>query len=231
MLKVLSIGDKVDIRSMKADLDEDRRNTYLSQIVDIVNSTQVKITMPTLGTKIVPLETGRRFECIFYTQKGLYKGEFVVEERFKEGNLPVLLLEIRTPMKKVQRREYYRYDCTLPLKYRFANRNEKIPREKISELEWKDGVILDLSGGGMRFVVTESIPKDSFLQFNLVLEIREQYKAFYIYGEVISCKTKTNNVRLHECRVQFIRMSEPERDQIIAYIFTEERKRLNMNES
>lgn len=229
MLKALAIGNKVDIRSMKTVSDETRKSIYLSQVIDIVNSTQLIITMPSQGTKIVPLDLEQRYECTYYTAKGLFQGEFVVKERYKEGNLPVILLEIRTPLKKVQRREYYRYDCTLPMKYRFASLDERIPRENLHELEWKDGVILDLSGGGIRFVVTDSVPKDCMLQFNLVLEIQEQYKAFYIYGEVISSKVKNNNVRLRECRAQFVKLSEPERDQIISYIFEQERKKLNSN--
>jgi hypothetical protein len=82
----------------------------------------------------------------------------------------------------------------------------------------------------MRFVVQEDhIEKDAFMQFHLVLEVKGEYKPVYVYGEVISSKVKPNNIRLRECRVQFVRMSEPDQNLVVAYIFEEERKKLNVN--
>ena len=147
MLSGLNIGDKVDVVDIKEPKNGERKSVYLSQIVDIENSTQLKILMPTLGTRVVPLEVNKRYNCTYYTSKGLYAGDFVVVERMRENNMPVLKLEIRTPLKKVQRREYYRYDCMLPMKYRIAEKDEKYTLEQMKELEWKGGVVVDLSGG------------------------------------------------------------------------------------
>ncbi len=225
MLDGLNIGDKVDIVSANSVKESERKSVYLSQIVDIENSTQLKIMMPTLGTRVVPLEVNKRFTCTYYTSKGLYAGDFVVIERLREGSMPVLKLEVRTPLKKVQRREYYRYDCMLPMKYRIANKDEKITEEQLKDLEWFDGVVVDLSGGGMRFVVPGSLPKDSYVQFKLVLEIKGEYKEFYLYGDIISSRTSPNNPRVLECRTQFSTITEAERDKIVGYIFEQERKK------
>ncbi|MCR4716928.1 MAG: PilZ domain-containing protein [Lachnospiraceae bacterium] len=227
MLAGLNVGDKVDIVSTQPVKEGERKPVYLSQIVDIENSTQLKIIMPTLGTRVVPLEANKRFNCTFYTSKGLYAGDFVVIERSRDGSMPVIKLEIRTALKKVQRREYYRYDCMLPMKYRIANKDEKISLEELKELQWFDGVVVDLSGGGMRFVVPASIPKDAYAQFKLVLEIKGAYKEFYLYGDIISARVSPNNNRVFECRTQFMKITEAERDQIIGYIFEQERKKRN----
>ena len=225
MLSGLNIGDKVDIVDTKEPRSGERKSVYLSQIVDIVSSTQLKILMPTLGTRVVPLEVNKRFNCTYYTSKGLYAGDFVVIERTRENNMPVLKLEIRTPLKKVQRREYYRYDCMLPMKYREAEVDEKYTIEQMKELEWRDGVVVDLSGGGMRFVVPTGVLKDSYMQFKLVLEIKDNYREFYLYGDIISARPSPNNPRVFECRTQFKKISEVERDLIIGYIFEQERKK------
>ena len=227
MLSLLEIGNKVDICDLRQTKEETRK-VYFSQVVDIKNSTQLSITVPTLGTKQIALEKGQRYRCDYYTSKGLLSGEFVVLDRLKEGNLPIIVLEIRTPLKKIQRREFYRYDCTLPIKCRIADENEKIPREELKNLEWMDGVALDLSGGGIRFVLPQRIEKNSYAQCKLVLEIREEYREFYIYGEIVNCRVVPNNVRLHECRMQFAKLTEAEQDEIISYIFTEERKKRNV---
>lgn len=225
MLDKLSIGDKIDIFDVFVNSDGEQKKAYYSQIMDKVNSTQLLITMPTQGTKMIPLDKGKRYRCEFYTEKGLFSGDFVVIERRREGNIPVIVLEIRTTLKKVQRREFYRLDCTLPMKYRTAEKDETIAREQLRDMQWQDGVVLDISGGGLRFAISGALEVGSYIQCKLVLEVHGNYKEFFIYGEVISCKNRPNHVRLHECRIKFYKLSEAESDQIVSFIFTEERKK------
>lgn len=225
MLDRISIGDKVDIYDIVVNREGEQKKAYYSQVMEKINSIQLIITMPTQGTKIVPLDKGKRYSCEYYTENGLFSGDFVVVERKREGNIPVIVLEIRTPLKKVQRREFYRLDCSLPMKYRLAEKNETIAKEQLRDLQWQDGVVLDISGGGLRFAIPRNIEKYSYVQCKLVLEVRGNYKEFYIYGQVISCKNRQNNVRLHECRIKFYKLPEAERDQIISYIFAEQRKK------
>lgn len=227
MLEKITIGDKIDIFDTFTNTEGEHKKAYYSQVMDKLNSTQLIITMPTQGTKIVPLDTGKRYRCEYYTERGLFSGDFVVKERKREGNVPVIILEIRTPLKKVQRREFYRFDCTLPMKYRIAEKDETIAKEQLWDMQWQDGVALDISGGGLRFAISEALEKGSYVQCKLVLEVHGNYKEFFIYGEVITCKTRPNNVRLHECRIKFYKLSEAESDQIVSFIFTEERKKRN----
>ena len=227
MLKILSIGDKIDIRKIKDGDAQLQKDFYCSQLVEIQDSVRIKITMPTIGTNLVPLAPGTVYDCVFYTSQGLRQGLFQVISRFKEGNLPVIVMELKSTLKKVQRREFYRMECTLPLKYRIADKEEKIEKEQLRDLEWKNGVILDLSGGGMRFVVEEPIKKDDFIQFKIILSVKEEYRELYIYGDIVHSRTKENNVRLHECRTRFNKISEVDQECIVAYIFESERKKLN----
>ena len=227
MLKILSIGDKIDIRKITEDEEQLQSEFYCSQLIEIQDEIQIKITMPTIGTNLVPLTPGMMYDCVFYTSQGLRQGLFQVISRFKEGNLPIIIMEIKSSLRKVQRREFYRMECTLPLKYRIADKREKIPKERFRDLEWKNGVVLDLSGGGMRFVVEEPIKNDDFLQFKMVLSVKEEYRELYIYGDVVHSKTKENNIRLHECRTQFNRISEADQDYIVSYVFETERKKRN----
>ena len=219
------MGDKIDIRKITEGEAQLKNDFYCSQLIEILDAIRIKITMPTIGTSLVPLTPGMMYDCVFYTSQGLRQGLFQVVTRFKEGNLPVIIMELKSSLRKVQRREFYRMDCTLPLKYRIADKEEKIPKEFFRDLEWKNGVILDLSGGGMRFVVEEPIKKDDFLHFKMVLSVKEEYRELYIYGDVVHSKTKENNIRLHECRTQFNRISEVDQDYIVSYIFEKERKK------
>ena len=221
------MGDKIDIRKIKEGEAQLSDDFYCSQLVEIQDAVRIKITMPTSGTALVPLTPGKLYDCVFYTSQGLRQGLFQVVTRFKEGNLPVIVMEMKSSLRKVQRREFFRMECTLPLKYRIASPDETIPKELLIDQEWKNGVVLDLSGGGMRFVVEENIKKDELVQFKLVLAVKEQYRELYIYGDVIHSKTKENNIRLHECRTRFNKISESDQDYIVAYIFEKERKKRN----
>ena len=228
VLEVLSIGDKIDIKKRREDTLQVHRDIYCSQLIELENDTTLKITMPTLGTNLILLTQGVQYECIFYTQKGLQEGIFEVTERKKEGNLPIVMLEARSGLTKVQRREFYRLQCTLPLKYRIAKKDEKIPKEKITDLEWNDGVVLDLSGGGLRFVTKDKIAQNQYVQIKLIVSVKDEYRELYIYGEIINNRAVRNNVRLREYRVQFDNIAEVDQDSIVAYIFEEERKKITI---
>lgn len=229
MLEILDVGDKVDIRRIRRASEDERVPVYLSQVVEIAGAVDLKISMPTEGTRQVPLSAGEVFECCFYTRKGLYQADFQVTDRFMEGNLPVIMMRIQRPLKKVQRREYYRYSCTLPMKYRAADEEEKLTDEELKNQEWKNGVVLDLSGGGLRFVVEDNLIKDQLYQFSLVLKVKEKLKNYLLYGNLIYTGSMPSNPRLHEGRIQFAYMDESVRDEIISYIFAEERKKISIN--
>lgn len=225
MLDKITIGDKIDIFDIFTNSEGEQRKAYFSQVIEKLNRTQLMIAMPTQGTKIIPLDKGKRYNCEFFTEVGLYAGDFVVLERRREGNIPVIILEIRTQLKKVQRRAFYRLDCSMPMQYRIAEKDETVAKHQLWQKDWQDGVVLDISGGGIRFAISSALETHSYVQCELVLEVRGYNKDFYIYGEVISCKPRPNNPKLYECRIKFYKLSEPERDQIVAFIFAEERKK------
>ncbi len=43
----------------------------------------------------------------------MYNADCVISSRGKEGNIFTMELKLITPLKKFQRREYYRLECTL----------------------------------------------------------------------------------------------------------------------
>ena len=55
MIKVLSMGDKIDIRKIKEGEAQLSDDFYCSQLVEIQDAVRIKITMPTSGTPLVSL--------------------------------------------------------------------------------------------------------------------------------------------------------------------------------
>ena len=87
------------------------------------------------------------------------------------------------------------------------------------------GVAVDLSGGGMKFRSEVQLkPRDQILIMLRLINARMD-KQYQIVGEVIACtEVRTEKIRLYESRVQFSIKDNKIREEIIRYIFEEERR-------
>ncbi|MGN0352695.1 MAG: flagellar brake protein [Roseburia sp.] len=236
---IIKPGDKIDIRLMQQIEQSDRSNTeirvYKSQVYDVYEDGELEISMPTEGGKIILLPLGVRFEFVFYSNGGLYRAEGTVKERFKRDNLFVLVIEMRSQLEKFQRREYFRLECTLDMKYYKITEDdvknktaEEIfdiirSEQNIYEIE-KAGTVVDISGGGMRFISEEENQAGSNILVAVRLVGEKMNKQFYLLGKVISSKHVSTEVKKFENRVHFILKDSKVREEIVRYIFDEERR-------
>ena len=131
-------------------------------------------------------------------------------------------------MKKYQRREFYRYACSVPVYSRHLQEEEKeslIWDEKISG---KEGESIDLGGGGVRFKVKERYEPEELIICMIKLVMDDEEKEVQVLGKVLDV-TPVEYTRYHEIRVQFEKISNEARENIIQYIFEDERKRRKKN--
>lgn len=236
---IIKPGDKIDIRLMQQIEHSDRSNTeirvYKSQVYDIYEDGELEISMPTEGGKIILLPLGVRFEFVFYSNGGLYRAEGTVKERFKRDNLFVLVIEMKSQLEKFQRREYFRLECTLDMKYYnitevdIADKTaEEVfdairSEQNIYEIE-KTGTVVDISGGGMRFVSEEENKAGSNILVVVRLVGEKINKQFYLLGKVISSVHAATDQKKFEHRVHFILKDSKVREEIVRYVFDEERR-------
>ena len=114
---LLQIGNKIDICSL--DKDDIRRAEngkvpiLASQLEAVEDNGELIIQMPVYKGKIILLSLGSRYELIFYTRKGLYRGVCQVTDRYKEDNLFMVKVMLKSGLNKFQRREYFRLECIL----------------------------------------------------------------------------------------------------------------------
>lgn len=231
--QILAVGNKIEMMEI-AQRNTDEKKVYVSQILefDEENEDMLRIAMPILEGKLIPLQVGRRFRLTFYANQGMYLADCVVEERFREGNVYLMLVRLTTQLKKNQRRQYYRMNCYYKLKFKIFTEEEKeqyenskeIP-ETIHEREFLEGTALDLSGGGVRFVCEEEIKKNDLLLLQMVLQMEMEVKTFDIPSVVIAAHSTRKDPDLHEIRLCYIDIPERNREIIIKYIFSEERKK------
>jgi c-di-GMP-binding flagellar brake protein YcgR len=230
----ITIGDKIDLEKIETRLsvDPDKRPpVYVSQVLDDSDNGEILAAMPFQEGKVVPLSVGQKFHATFYSQSGLLRCEVEVTGRYKKGSLFLVELTQQSLYKKVQRREFFRLACNLPIEYRIVSDVEmKLIEEGTSydeesmKPEWKKGVILDLSGGGIRFVSSYREEKDSFLQVRFEMPVEDEDEIFCLYATLLRCEQNRNNTTLYDQRVMFWRLDYTLREKVIRSIFEIQRK-------
>lgn len=231
--KVLSVGDKVELTRVQAAQSDAsmRKKVYVSQIYEVVDETRVKVGMPIENGHIVALAPNTRLDACFYTAKGLYHGRVIVVERMREHNIYVMVVELQYELKKFQRRQYYRLNCTMDLLHRPMEEEEQelfinkgMAPDDSNIVGFKNGIALDFSGGGIRFISQEKYNKEDLIVIRLKISYDDEYKIYSVVSRVISSIPAKNGRENIEHRVEFVDLDSKIREEIIRYIFREERK-------
>ena len=243
---ILSIGQKVDIKQLDRNGEPmEMGRVYVSQLVDFVDQDMVKIVMPLWNTKVVPLHIGESYHLCFYTNKGLYQCNCLVMKHVRENNVILSLVKITSDLKKYQRRQFYRLECIHETKYRIITKEEKLLEERVRKnkfsspeekakcekqllfysLQWSLGAITDISGGGAK-ITSHSRHKQGdklILCFDFILG--NELRKLNLDAEIISAELLPITVETYEYRMKFTNISEKDREDLIKYIFEQERQR------
>ena len=227
--KYLSPGDKVEIRfaqrmAITDESTERKYKTYLSKINQMLDEDQIEILMPIEQSRMVLLPRNAMGTLVIYTSNGLFQCEVKVADRYKKDNIYLQVLELISGIKKYQRREYYRYSCTVPVFSRCLTEEEQRTMVWDETQKGIEGSTLDIGGGGVRYLVSEQMTSGEMVICYLELEIKNTVREIQALGKILSVRpVKDSN--LFEIRVQFEKISNAAREQIIQYIFEDERKR------
>ncbi len=238
--KILSLGDRIELRKPAALSEKDNKNVtkehakssrpYISQIYDILDGEQLKIAMPIVEGRVIPLPLHGRFDACFFTSGGLYQSKVVITDRYKEDGLYILVVDITSELKKFQRRQYFRLEYVMDITYKKINQEQIMvavsdPQglEEILSDGVRQGIALDVSGGGMRFTSAEELEKDSVIIIMFNMGITEE-KEVCLIANVISSTRNQNRERMFEHRVEFTNMKNTVRENLIKFIFETERR-------
>lgn len=231
--KFISMKDKVELQYLDKENEEmglSRNKTYLSSVYEIMSEDTLEITMPMEQTKLILLPVDSEYNVIFYGASGLYQCFARIIDRYKSNNVYILVLELTSNLRKYQRREYYRFSCALEMCSRNLQETEiqaieqNMPYALTPGLPLRQSVIVDISGGGLRFLSSQRYEPESLLYCSYHLMKSGAKKKYEVIGKVLSVKELENRAGTFEHRVQYFDMREDEREEIIKYIFEEERK-------
>jgi len=212
MKNAIHLGDKVELVT-EVTLNK-QQEKYYSTVQEVTENGEIVILAPIMNGRIEPLELNKKYGICIYTSKGLYRCEVMITQRVKSDRLYLITLEIQTSLQKYQRRQYFRMDCMLSFQYKDD-----------LDVDWHEGLILDISGGGIRFTSKNQLEEEKSLINHIQLTMLDDEEDLYLAGAIIESVQGEIDDTVFENRVEFDHIDNYEREVIIKFIFEEERKR------
>ncbi len=229
----ISPGNRVELKAtgkMWMDADSRTKHIYMSKVMDISSEDRIEILMPFEKGKIVLLPVDGEYSLCFYSTKGLYQCFAKIVDRYRSDNIYVLVMNLTSTLSKLQRREYYRFSCALELNSRLCTQEEIEAYEFKKNYVFDPGtdlqkaVVVDISGGGLRFVANFRYEEGSMIYCAYRLPGTANAKPYEMISNVLKVKELESRPGLFEHRIQYVFIDENAREDIIHFIFEEERK-------
>ena len=234
------LGDKIDIQLVqqlqmqdRGELEEPLR-TYKSSLFEYLSDTEFEIMMPTENGRMVLFQVGLRCKLLFYTRKGMYTCTAIVKNRYKKENFFVLAMQLTSGFEKFQRREFFRIDYLIEMRY--VPVSEEVAKlatteQLFSEIQkpeyidrYKNGVILDISGGGLRFSAPEQIEQGKYVVAEMRLTNDRFDQSFFLATRIVASERGQNSSDNFICRGQFVFKNLRDRENIVRFVLEEERR-------
>lgn len=222
---ILTVGTRFEL-SLK---DEKEDEVLVSQIIDIKKE-ELICAMPIKNERIVPLSVGEQFSACFFTDGGMFKADGEVKNRWKEKNIYVMSITLLTKLEKFQRREFFRLECSIPAECYLLDVLEVICYSKKHEIpkplkaKPQAVVISDISGGGLHFLSGIGYKKSEYVYIHFTTSAYGVNKKYDIIGRIIASYPSPKDKSKYEIRLQFKEMSPDKREDIIKFVFLQQRR-------
>ena len=214
-IEAIKPGDRVEI-SMIIRAPINWNAAYKSKIEEVSNkSGAIKILAPFHERRIVMLPKSEQCMVRVTTATGMFIYSAAVAGMVKENGLDFALLKLAGDGTKTQRRDFFRFNCAIPIEFFLLNEDGE-PLDNIP----KEGLIRDMSGGGMRMLSKEIIKINTLLRLVLQMDRGE----LMIFGHVLRKNDNPNAVHPYQYHLKFTAMSSAEQDKLVQYIYQEQRK-------
>ena len=211
-------GDKIDIFASGL---SDNSTSYKSSFSDKLTDSMWEITMPVDSGRVVLFQLGTQFDFIIYTQnKTILKSSAIVRQRYRKENMYFLAIELINNLEKIQRRQFFRAESE-PEFCKKMYKNHAINSKNMNTVK---SVILDISGGGIRFSLSTPLEEGTYFMAQFSLALEECTQQFNIVCKVINCTQSLDYADRYFARSKFIFDRMTEREKIVRFVFEEERR-------
>lgn len=197
-------------RNIDLEIEEgEYQGKYRSRIED-VGSKVIMVGAPYAKGVVVPLREGTQMTITFWDEISAYSFTGRVMQRVAVP-VPMLVLELPESISKIQRRNFVRIPAFFPLAFRM------VTKEGLSDA--KGAMMVDLSGGGMRFKTEEDLENNSLLFAQMKLPSGEMQTPVRVCR-----KEKIDGMKQYVISVEFHDLSDRDRDRIIRCVFDLQRE-------
>jgi len=217
-LAEIKTGVKLELEVFN-DYNEKINPTFVSQFEHAIDEKTAVIYAPIFEGNIYPIHKGWKMNVYFLHEDNLYRFWAKVTGRKLKSNVALLLIELQSDIERIQRRQFFRFECTLPVKYRVVDVMQETEENKPPFVE---SVTKDISGGGICIKIKEVVPTGSLIECELELSKTNKLQ---FYGVVSRVNSREDDlVYTHESGVSFKYIEKKHKEEIIRYIFAEQRK-------
>ena len=195
---------------VESNIDEDR-SIYISSVFGVTKKEEIIFHIPTRKGHTVTIPMNVPFNAVFNTK-----------------HVP------DSKLKKVQRRDYFRFQCLIPVKVLPIPKDVAIlPNMALVEDDLEKygntygppvtGNILDISGGGAKFSAKTDILTERYMYVSFKLKSKDMDETINVIARRVKTEHK-ENLGVYEHRIEFLFKEPEDRETIIKYIFDEDRR-------
>lgn len=229
----LDISDPIDVIIFK---ENDESFTLHSVVYEVVDSEKLVLAHPLHQGGLFPLAKSNVYYFRFFKENlGMYLFKGLVHGRLAYDQLPSIIVSLASPIKRVQRREFFRVAIYSPGYFIFTRQltEEELEEKKIKlkkkfpnaddiyvediEEEKVNFEMVDISGGGMKISI--KTPYNIGEVLNGAFKIESSWVNFK--GEVIRQDKKDHFT--YELGIKFLEVDDVTQSKIVSYVFEKER--------
>ncbi len=215
--QMLTIGGKVEVsryNGSEREFMSPLERPYKSQLLATKTEERIWIKMPTVNDMTVFLDKVEQYELVFYSAEGLYRCIARLESQFKVKQISIAVMFLASPLERYQRRQYFRMQCTFDMTFWIDGAERLIHR----------GIVTDISGGGARFRSKQAYKEGTMIRMHLDMPDTDIAPGDEICAKIISGDVVPDQSQMVEMRVEFLEITGKTREDIVKYVFEEERK-------
>lgn len=214
----LTLGTKLELELIDED-GEKTVPTLVSQFETLLPDGTMEILSPIVEGRIYPVRRETFMNVIYQKGGDLFRFAAQAVGRRLDGNIHILRIKPLSEEEKIQRRYFFRFKCVRDVVYRMYP--EKETREE-DRGEYRNGMTKDISGGGI--CLLSDIKPEIGWYVEGRLRINQDIP---FIGRVVRAINVHDGGRYdYEVGVEFIDITNMNRERIISYIYDEQRKLL-----
>ena len=219
----IKVGNRLDVKVQYRNIGD---VVYVSRVLDILDAKNftLAISMPIRVDKPLNMLPNKKYDVTFYIDLAMVVFEAYFEGYIKKEKENFVALRLSNEGYKIQRREFFRFACSIPMTFTVLDFEEgDLGAEILHEagmVEVHEALIKDIGGGGLRFM-TDS---DLSLEFPVKCAISLGHTTLNLKGRILEKQHLPKGAKHFQYRVLFSDISKSSQEEIINFIFAEQRK-------